>query len=83
MLRRPAILACARAAILALAPATAAGQPPKRFYVSLGDSYASGWQPTGVGQGRNTRNGFAYIHLRTDGYRLIADLVANRLPRRR
>jgi lysophospholipase L1-like esterase len=28
--------------------------------VSLGDSYASGYQPTGVGQGRNTRNGFPY-----------------------
>ena len=74
MLRRPAILACACAAILALAPATAAGQPPKRFYVSLGDSYAAGWQPTGVGQGRNTRNGFAYqvpaIAARR-GYRLV------------
>lgn len=38
----------------------AAAQPPQRLYVSLGDSYASGYQPTGVGQGRNTRNGFAY-----------------------
>jgi hypothetical protein len=43
------------------APAVAhAAQPPRRFYVSLDDSYAPGWQPTGVGQGRNTRNGFAY-----------------------
>jgi lysophospholipase L1-like esterase len=74
MFRRPALLACACAAILALAPAAAAGQPPKRLYVSLGDSYASGWQPTGVGQGRNTRNGFAYqvpALAARRGYRLV------------
>jgi hypothetical protein len=52
MYRRLALLACACVALMGLAPAAAqAAQPPKRFYVSLGDSYASGWQPTGVGQG--------------------------------
>ncbi len=57
------LLACACAASVGVLPAAspaAAGQPPKGHYVSLGDSYASGYQPTGVGQGRNTRNGFAY-----------------------
>jgi lysophospholipase L1-like esterase len=34
--------------------------PPKQLYVSLGDSYATGFQPTAQGVGRNTRNGFAY-----------------------
>jgi len=28
--------------------------------VSLGDSYATGYQATGVDQGQNTRNGFSY-----------------------
>jgi len=61
MTRRLALLTCVWAAIMVFAAATAeAGTPPKRLYVSLGDSYAAGWQPTGVGQGRTTRNGFAY-----------------------
>jgi lysophospholipase L1-like esterase len=30
------------------------------YYVSIGDSYAAGYQPTGKGQGATTRNGFAY-----------------------
>ena len=37
--------------------------PPSRkqqLYVSLGDSYATGFQPTAQGKGANTRNGFAY-----------------------
>jgi len=48
--------------LLALVPGAAAARhaPPPQFYVSLGDSYASGFQPTGVDGGRNTRNGFAY-----------------------
>lgn len=51
---------CAAIVALALAPAHAGAAPPTRqLYVSLGDSYASGYQPTGVGQGGNTRNGFA------------------------
>jgi lysophospholipase L1-like esterase len=75
MYRPLALLACACVALMGLAPAVAqAAQPTKRFYVSLGDSYASGWQPTGVGQGRNTRNGFAYQVPRLAarrGYRLV------------
>src|SRR3954464_9908496 len=42
------------------AAAPAAKKPPKQFYVSLGDSYATGYQPTAQGVGKNTRHGFAY-----------------------
>jgi lysophospholipase L1-like esterase len=69
---RLALLACLLTAAVGL-PAAAEASPPKRLYVSLGDSYASGYQPTGVGQGRNTRNGFAYQVpqvARGRGYRL-------------
>jgi lysophospholipase L1-like esterase len=53
-------LVCASAAAaLALPLPAAQGAPPKRLYVSLGDSYASGAQVTATGL-RNTRNGFAY-----------------------
>ena len=31
-----------------------------KYYVSLGDSYAAGWQATGHGSGHTTTNGFAY-----------------------
>jgi lysophospholipase L1-like esterase len=50
------------ALVVALAaPATAqAAKPKQQLYVSLGDSYASGFQPTAPGQGANARNGFAY-----------------------
>jgi lysophospholipase L1-like esterase len=59
--RSLALVLCAAIVALALAPAHAGATPPTRqLYVSLGDSYASGYQPTGVGQGGNTRNGFAY-----------------------
>ena len=61
MLRRQVLLACALAATLAVAPGAAQGATPKKqLYVSLGDSYASGYQPNALGVGRNTRNGFAY-----------------------
>ncbi|MDP9118209.1 MAG: GDSL-type esterase/lipase family protein [Actinomycetota bacterium] len=30
------------------------------YYVSIGDSYAAGYQPTGPNSGTTTRNGFAY-----------------------
>jgi len=33
---------------------------PKDYYVSIGDSYAAGFQPTAHGKGSTTRNGFAY-----------------------
>jgi lysophospholipase L1-like esterase len=47
--------------LLALpASGLAAKSPPTQLYVSLGDSYATGYQPTAQGVGRNTRNGFAY-----------------------
>lgn len=32
----------------------------KQLYVSIGDSYAAGYQPTSTGHGSTTRNGFAY-----------------------
>jgi lysophospholipase L1-like esterase len=48
---------------IAAAPGAAPAKsraPAKGFYVSLGDSYAAGYQPSVVGNGRFTRNGFAY-----------------------
>jgi len=44
-------------AALALPPSAAAAGRDR--YVSVGDSYAVGYQPTGPGQGSATRNGFA------------------------
>ena len=56
------ILAAVALAAVALAlPSTAQAAKPKRsYYVSLGDSYAAGYQATGQGQGRTTRKCFAY-----------------------
>ncbi len=58
----PSRLILAAIAILALAlPSAAQAAKPKRsYYVSLGDSYAAGYQATGQDEGRTTRNGFAY-----------------------
>ena len=48
-------------ALAVLLPATAgAAKPERRLYVSLGDSYATGFQVRPDGTGANTRNGFAY-----------------------
>jgi lysophospholipase L1-like esterase len=47
-------------ATLAMPAAAQAATPKQQLYVSLGDSYATGFQPTAEGQGANTRNGFAY-----------------------
>jgi lysophospholipase L1-like esterase len=47
-------------AALAMPAAAHAAKPKRQLYVSLGDSYASGFQPTAQGKGANTRNGFAY-----------------------
>lgn len=47
-------------AALALPAAAHAAKPKQQYYVSLGDSYATGFQPTAPGTGANTRNGFAY-----------------------
>jgi lysophospholipase L1-like esterase len=52
------ILLLALLAVLA-APATAHAAK-RKFYVSLGDSYATGYQATAPGEGANTRNGFPY-----------------------
>ena len=83
MSRRLALVLCTAIATVAVAPAAAPAAVPRQLYVSVGDSYASGYQPTGVGQGRNTRNGFAYqvpaVAARR-GYRL--KLVKLRLRRR-
>ena len=57
MIRTLTVALALGAALLTL-PATA-GAKPKQLYVSLGDSYATGYQVTPEG-GRNTRNGFAY-----------------------
>lgn len=38
----------------------APGAPKHQFYVSIGDSYAAGYQPTASRKGHTTRNGFAY-----------------------
>jgi lysophospholipase L1-like esterase len=52
-------LALALALALA-APAAADAAKPKRYHVSLGDSYATGFQVIDADTKRNTRNGFAY-----------------------
>jgi lysophospholipase L1-like esterase len=57
-LLRTLLAALALGAALLAVPAQA-GARPKQLYVSLGDSYATGYQVTPQG-GRNTRNGFAY-----------------------
>ena len=41
-------------------PGPSASSPPKELYVSLGDSYAAGYQPTSATAGETTTNGFAY-----------------------
>jgi lysophospholipase L1-like esterase len=46
--------------LFVVAPAVGAAQPAVQYYVSLGDSYAAGYQPTGPGTGHATTNGFAY-----------------------
>jgi lysophospholipase L1-like esterase len=59
MRRSPLLLALA-ALLCACVAAPAAAAPKRQYYVSLGDSYAAGFQPTGVGRGHYTRWGFAY-----------------------
>ena len=57
----PRILVLGLALALALPAAAQAAKPPERqLYVSLGDSYATGYQVGANGRGANTRNGFAY-----------------------
>jgi lysophospholipase L1-like esterase len=47
-------------AALAVPTAADAAKPERRYYVSLGDSYAIGYQPSVVRKATGTRNGFAY-----------------------
>ena len=60
------LAACSSSRSGASAPSTPATSPPPptgatdQIYVSLGDSYAAGVQPSGPHQGSTTRNGFAY-----------------------
>lgn len=42
------------------APRPSPSSVPKELYVSLGDSYAAGYQPTSATAGATTTNGFAY-----------------------
>ena len=53
------MIAAAVVALLAL-PAAAQAKAKPQYYVSLGDSYATGFQMLAAGKGENTRNGFAY-----------------------
>ena len=54
-------LVVAVAVMLAAPVAAQAAKPaPKRYLVSLGDSYATGYQVLAPGRAANTRNGFAY-----------------------
>ena len=59
MTRSRMILVALLAALL-LPSAAHAAKPKQQFYVSLGDSYATGFQPSAPGEGANTHNGFAY-----------------------
>ncbi len=46
--------------LVTVAPGAEAVRPAQQYYVSLGDSYAAGYQPTGPSGGHATTNGFAY-----------------------
>jgi lysophospholipase L1-like esterase len=46
--------------VLAVPAGAQAAKPERNLYVSLGDSYAAGYQPTAPGVGTTTRNGFNY-----------------------
>ena len=54
------IVILALALVLAAPAAAQAARPKRQYYVSLGDSYATGFQPSVVSQTAGTRNGFAY-----------------------
>ena len=57
----PRLIAAAVAALSLLAlPAAAQAAKAKSYYVSLGDSYAAGYQRFSQAPGRTTRDGFAY-----------------------
>ena len=54
------ILVLALVAALAVPAGADAAKPKREYYVSLGDSYAIGFQPSVVRKATGTRNGFAY-----------------------
>jgi lysophospholipase L1-like esterase len=54
------LLILALALGLALPAAADAAKPKRQLYVSLGDSYAIGFQPSVIHESGGTRNGFAY-----------------------
>ena len=60
------VLCVALAGCAASSAATTSSSAPQKkaaraqFYVSLGDSYAAGYQPSGPNSGRTDTNGFAY-----------------------
>src|SRR5688500_14406071 len=58
MSRRLVAWLIAALTLLACAPPSAFAA--RDIYVAIGDSYTTGYQPTGKGVGRNTRNGFAF-----------------------
>jgi lysophospholipase L1-like esterase len=58
---------------LALPGVAQAAKAKPSYYVSLGDSYAAGYQPYAQGKGKTTRHGFAYQlvgQARKRGYKL-------------
>lgn len=59
-----AVAATVASACGSSSPVATPGPPvskiPSRYYVSLGDSYAAGYQPTSRHAGHTTTNGFAY-----------------------
>jgi lysophospholipase L1-like esterase len=57
---RSRIVLLALALTLAAPAAADAAKPKRQYYVSLGDSYATGFQPSVVRQQAGTRNGFPY-----------------------
>ena len=56
----PIAVALCALALPGAAQAAKAAKAKPRYYVSLGDSYAAGYQPTGQGVGGYNRHGFAY-----------------------
>jgi lysophospholipase L1-like esterase len=69
---RSRIVVLALAVTLAAPAAADAAKPKRQYYVSLGDSYATGFQPSVLRQQAGTRNGFAYqvpALARARGYR--------------
>jgi lysophospholipase L1-like esterase len=52
--------ACGTPSAKSTTTSTKPAAPPPLYYVSLGDSYAAGYQPTGPRSGHTDTNGFAY-----------------------